>query len=267
MQAVEIYVSKENLQTISEILSLYAGELYKITSPSQKIQTEIRIANGLCQAINEECVYDDNFNVTTVNFNEDYWALIYTLCRKYIDDKRGLLAIEKSTERIVGSTDEESTRLDSLENFLNVAGLDKLQSREALLKSFMHVIPANTEVAEKTAIQVQVGDVYGQMIVANNTQGSITQTSADPELIKFLQEFTKVVIDSPVLSPEQKNDALGDVQAIQAQITKTKPSKKVIQTLISSLSVLADATQVATAAVTFAPMLEKLQHFISSMPH
>ena len=156
--------------------------------------------------------------------------------------------------------------MNRLEELLIVSGLNTLKPREALLKSFMYVIPANTQIAEKTSIQVQVGDIYGQMIIANNTQGNITQTSADPELIKLLQELTKQIIDNPILLPEQKNDALGDVQAIQAQVTKTKPSKKVVQALAGSLSFLADATQVATAAVTFTTILEKLGHFISSIP-
>jgi hypothetical protein len=265
MKPLQVNVEKDNLQTIVDIVYLYLQELYKVKNPSEAIQEEISSANTIYRIINEQYLFDDYFGVATVALDENLWALILNLGGRYIIDKRRVLAIEKSTEKIIGSTEKEAKKLDRLESLLEADAFNDVAPRQALLKDFMSSIPTNTELAEKTAVQVQVGDVYGQMIVASNTNGNISQTSADPEFIKLLQEMSREINGDPTLSSEQKVDALGDVQAIQAQLTKTKPNHNVLSAAATSLAFLADAAQVATAAVTFGPLIDRLAHFISTL--
>jgi len=264
-------MGNDSLKKIAEICGIYASELSKVTRPSKPIQEELRLANGIVTKIHEEYLYDDDFSMATVDLDESVWALIRGLCLAYIKAQRALLEIEKRTERIAGSTELSEQELDQLESLMDVTAegqkcLGDIKPRAPLLKDFMVAMQGDSDIAEKTLIQLQVGDVYGQMIVSPHNSGTINQSTAPLELIEALKELTEAINGQPALRPEYKNDALGDVQGIQAQITKSKPSKKIIKALTDSLGMLADATQVGTAAVILAPHIDKVRQLIDLLP-
>jgi hypothetical protein len=97
------------------------------------------------------------------------------------------------------------------------------------------------------------------------SSGDVTQGITSADLEKLLSTLTKQVLDATSLTQEQRNDALGDIQTIQAQRTKAKPDKGIIRRAVDGLKVLGDINTIGKSAVALAPYIEHLVHIVEKL--
>jgi len=107
--------------------------------------------------------------------------------------------------------------------------------------------------------QITIGNLYGQFAAVNN--GTMVQNN-NQDVMEALNTLTKIIAESKI-DEDKKQDALGDIQTIQAQATKKNPDRTILDAAFNGLQVVANVAVIATAV---APYMDKIQAFIQSMP-
>ena len=261
-------VNQDDCDILHAAFKIYREELRELVTaqdPSAAINSELKLVEFLLPQFFEEP--RNHGGHATLTLDDDVWAFIKDVGEKYVKAQRRRLIVAKAVEHISGSTSREEQRLNEFDGFLSELTQLNLPSKPALIKDFFGPVAGTAPAAEqRTLIQVQVGDIYGSNVaVAGINNGNITQGALPEDLGKLLAMLTDKIVNASDLNEEQRNDALGDVQTIQAQRTKAKPNKEIINTAVSSLGVLADAATVGQAAITFTPYIHHLAHLVSML--
>jgi hypothetical protein len=264
MQPVVFNIEEHNVRTLIEALGLYSNALGSVPNPNETIKKELRYAGVAIQIL--YAGLEQAWGMPTITMDRNLWELTKSVGVEYLTAKSSKLELVKAAELVNGSTDQDQLALEQLSGFLDADGVKGLEMKTLLVKSFSSLMPSDGDMADKMTIQVQAGNVYGQLVVAGTNNGSITQNNSYTEIYKTLDELTaELSNESNDILPETRSDALGDIQSIQAQLTKSKPSKSVIDAALKGLSVVADAAQVGQVAVTLAPHVHTLTQLLSQI--
>jgi hypothetical protein len=108
--------------------------------------------------------------------------------------------------------------------------------------------------------QITIGNLYGQFAAVNN--GTMVQNN-NQDVMEALNALTNIIADSK-LDEDKIQDALGDIQTLQAQATKKNPDRKIAEIAFNSLQVVTNLAIIASIGVI--PYMDKIQAFIQGLP-
>lgn len=156
---------------------------------------------------------------------------------------------------------QEMTNEQLEEIYLRGDNLHISTSRASAAKRLLDIRRARMAEVPKDPVQQQItiGNLYGQFAGVNN--GTMVQNN-NQDVLESLDALTKITAESD-LEDAVKQDVLGDIQTVQAQITKKSPNRQIMEAAFVGIQVLANLAQIASVAVI--PHLDKIQHFIGQI--
>lgn len=237
-----------------ELLTPYEGK------GNSKINEELSDWSSIVLAV-EDKIKEGTGDYDSLDFGlygKNYGKL-YDLLWKYRNYKEQLLKEKQKTIFVEAALEGEEAELADMDRVLAIDVWEKFTRHHALVPNF---ITAQVQPTTKDPIikqQITIGHLYGQFAGINN--GTMVQNE-NQGVMQALTELTKIVAEGNI-DNDLKQNMLGDIQTIQAQVTKKSPSKGILETSFTGLQVLAD---IGTIASTVAPHLDKIQHYINSLP-
>jgi hypothetical protein len=160
---------------------------------------------------------------------------------------------------------QKKTDLELEEIVLRGVNIHIPESQASRAKRLLDLRRARASAAPKDPVQQQIsiGNLYGQFAGINN--GTMIQNN-NQDVMEALNALTKVVSESE-LDEEKKQDVLGDIQTIQAQVTKKNPDRNILEATYNGLqSGLQAITNAAVLTSIVVPNMDKIQTFIHSLP-
>lgn len=261
-------LNQDVCEILHEAFRVYREELESVVKDrelSDAVTMELSLVKFLLPQFFE--IQPKNHGSGSITLDDDVWAFIRDIGHKYLSALEQRLTVAEATEHISGSVEVERKKVNNFADFIHVLDTEGLPDKKALIKDFFPQTPAGAPAAEqRTIVQVQVGDIYGSNVaVTGINNGEIKQNAMPDDLGELLKVLTQKILEAPSLTPEQRNDALGDIQTIQAQQTKAKPDKGIIKKATESLGTFADVGSIGQSAVTLAPYIHHLAHLIQQL--
>lgn len=249
------------LQRYRELLQPHASQ------GNEKIRDEMTKINKLAthfrEAINRG---DGHWDLISLQLTGSTIGWLSDILHKYWRSKESLLQIQKQKTFVEGALEAEEKEVEELKEVLQNSLWERVDRIKVLVPDFVGQTANDSKDSERKSEikqQITVGNLYGQVVFGDNF-GNLNQGNTG-ETIKLLQELFNKIVEEKELPNEIKSDAIGDIQTIQSQVLKSKPDKGIIQTAMTSLQVLANASQVAQFAMIAVPYIDKLKQLIEKI--
>lgn len=230
---------------------------------NEKIEKEIKEMKKLIAYLRQQ-QRSENSNwggFIEVYFMKSTFGRLVDILNKYNSMARQIFREKKEKILVDGALEAEEKELEHLEKILNIEPFLYVPRVPALVPDFSAAFFESAPVPQSQIGQpINIEKFYGQAVFGPN-YGQMVQNNYQ-EFIKELQDFSIKIMRSNDIPPEVKKDAMVDIQTLTAQLNKTKPDATIMQKAASSLSVLANISQIASFVV---PHIDKIQHFISQL--
>lgn len=233
---------KENNKTIKEEIDRIDGMLSHISSLISK--------------------YDDDgdYYLTELHMRRMDYERLHDVFYKYYTGKKAKLRLQEATNNVKGALEAEEQEIKNIEEVLNGPFFQDLDRSSALVDDLQDV---DNQAVAKIEQQITIGNLYGQLVAGNN-YGTMKQEN-NSELISLLQSLFDELVVLETISEQVKNNAIGDIQTMQAQAMKNTPDRTILERAREGLSVLADSLQVGQFAVVAAPYIQKIDELIKAV--
>lgn len=224
------------------------------------INKEIEDWNAILQRINQliKGLTNDN-EMDKLNLLGKNYGKLFDILWKHYNAKKQLLEEKKKLVLEEAAHEGATGELEEINRVLQFGFWNHVTRHKALVDSFYPKEEPKKD-SPNVQMQITIGNLYGQFAAFNN--GTMVQNN-NTEAVTALREITDALIASK-LPDQEKQEALLDVEAMQSQLKKEKPNKKMLEIGLSSLQVAANIAQIASVV---APHFDKIQHFIASLPH
>ena len=221
------------------------------------VNKEIEDWQEIQQTINREIkqLTDEREQGELPMYGKNYGKLLDILSKHYgakkqLLEERKRIVLEEAAHQ--GATEE----LEKINIVLGLGFWEHINRKRCLVESFYPKEEPKKE-QQSVAMQITIGNLYGQFAAFNN--GAMVQNN-NSEAVTALREITDALISSK-LQDDEKQEALLDVEAMQSQLKKDKPNRRMLEIGLESLQVAANTAQIYQAIQPhFHTILEFLKH-------
>lgn len=251
--------SYENLALFNKVILRYIQLLQPLradgnTAVFQELEEWMKIRR-LVNAAMHEAKTEGTGGVSVL---AKHYGKLFDMIWKYygwkkqeLDERKRKIAIEAAHE---GALKE----LEFINQVLSHSVWEQFTRHHTLIDTFY--TPQEEPKPQSAGLQITIHNLYGQFAAINN--GSMVQNN-NSEALGALKEITDALIKSD-LPDNDKEEALADVETVQAQLKKKTPNKAILDAGMVALQVAANAAQIYQAVE---PHFHTITHFISQLPH
>ncbi len=235
---------------------------------NKKVRKEIKDVGRLIAHFREKSKEaQDDGGFIDINLMGSTYGLLSDIMHKHGAILESELKEKKKVSFVEGALEGEEKEVKEITKVLQNPFWQRVERVRTLVPHFSEPKTEKDDTKDKQDSiiqqQITIGSLYGQAVFGDNYGQLMQEEKGD--ILKALQDLFEEVRTAKTIPEEIKSNAIGDIQTIQSQTMKAKPDKGIVNRAVKSLSVLADASQVAQFALRVLPHLEKLQKIVEKL--